>query len=139
MTTPLFGVAPYAPATLAIVDGDMFGRYFEGARSGSSLIREATSPFDPADNPADTVYLLTLDGMSGCAIRPDGELVYVFSLERGRGDILVGAAVKNGATHLDCFDGYLPSLYARHGFEEWVRDENWTPGGPDVVFMRRPI
>lgn len=68
----------------------------------------------------------------------EGVLIGVFSLVRGRGDALVAGAVAHGARHLDCFDGYLPTLYARHGFAESHRESNWTPGGPDVVYMTRP-
>lgn len=79
---------------------------------------------------------LNQDKNSGYALR-NGELVSVFSAIRNAGDEIVRSAVSNGATHLDCFDGYLPKLYTRHGFEETRREANWTPGGPDVVFMRR--
>jgi hypothetical protein len=54
---------------------------------------------------------------------------------RGRGDALVSDAIARGAKHLNCFDGYLPTLYARHGFVEVRREPNWTEGGPDIVYM----
>ncbi len=119
-----------------------FRRHFENARAdgrNGSLIAAATSPFDPSQSRG-TRYFLWSDGVdyAGYAIRPDGELVYVFSTARGHGDAIVASAIVNGATHLDCFDGYLPSLYARHGFVETARESNWTPGGPDVVWMARP-
>jgi hypothetical protein len=50
--------------------------------------------------------------------------------------------------HLDAFDGHLPQIYAKHGFQETGRlpfDEKYAPaswkpefGKPDVVFMSRP-
>ena len=74
----------------------------------------------------------------GFIIKPDGELVGVFSSIPGRGDALVSAALNSGATHLDCFDGYLTKFYGRHGLVEYKREPNWTPGGPAVVFMGLP-
>ena len=65
----------------------------------------------------------------------DGELCGVFSTVKGRGDAIMRDALTAGAVRLDCFDGYLPGFYARHGFRETHREENWTPGGPDVVYM----
>lgn|SRR5574343_348829 len=111
----------------------VFGSAFEGARRSSSLIAEYTSPW--ADGPGR--HLLATDALSGCVVRPDGEVCLLWSLVPGRGEELVAAAVEAGGTRLDCFDGYLPSLYARHGFVETHREPNWTPGGPDVVYMSR--
>lgn len=111
-----------------------FAEAFNGARRLDTRIMAATSPFEHVDG---TTYRLTDDGLSGYAVRPDGELVYVFSLVRGRGDEIVTRAIQNGATYLDCFDGHLVTLYGRHGFVEVKREPNWTPGGPDVVYMSR--
>lgn len=83
-------------------------------------------------------FYLTEDGKSGFGIKPDGELVAVFSLVRGRGPELMRHAVYRGATRLDCFDGHLPQFYSQHGFVETSRERNWSPGGPDVVFMALP-
>lgn len=121
--------------TLSFVDADTFADAFNVARAVSSAVADATSPFVDVDG---TRYVLTADLNSGYAVRADGELVNVFSTVPGRGDILVSHAVANGADHLDCFDGYLPTLYARHGFLETHREDNWTPGGPAVVFMANP-
>lgn len=113
---------------------DSFRIAFEAARSASDLIANATSPV--SEVVAKTArYYLSDDHLSGFAIREDGELVGVFSLVKGRGDSIVAAAIENGAKYLDCFDGYLPRLYSRHGFTEVKREPNWTPGGPDVVYM----
>ena len=125
-------------AELAIVSRDTFKRLFETARRVSPIIRESTSDMDGEPYLSRSTYRLSLDGRSGYVVRPDGELVYVFSLWTGRGDGLVKCAIRDGASHLDCFDGYLPEFYARHGFTEYRREANWTPGGPDVVFMATP-
>lgn len=81
---------------------------------------------------------LAPDRKSGYAIKPDGDIVSVFSTTKGRGDDIVNQAVKAGGTKLDAFDGYLPQLYGKHGFKEVAREANWTPGGPDVVYMKKP-
>lgn len=130
-------VVPHSPATageFAIVSEEEFAAYFDAARSASGLVSDATSPYEADTDPNASVYRLTLDGRSGYAIR-DGYLTMVFSLVRGRGDSIVAKAVKDGAWHLDCFDGYLTELYTRHGFHVYKREANWTAGGPDVVFM----
>lgn len=88
----------------------------------------------PADLPHRARYYLAADGRSGFGI-DDGELIGLFSAAAGRGRQLVNAAVDLGARRLDCFDGYLPELYAWHGFVETRRESNWSPGGPDVVYM----
>ena len=78
----------------------------------------------------------TADGSAGFAVSPDGDLQSVFNYgQAGRGNALVAAAIAAGATTLDCFDGFLPAFYARHGFRVVRREANWTVGGPDVVYM----
>src|SRR5690242_5796613 len=129
----------FAAMYLRRVDPSLFAIAYDIARASSDQIRDMTSPFEDDGH---TEFYLTDDKRSGFALRTfsdldSTELIYVFSTERGRGDFLVRAAVdrsRMGCT-LDCFDGYLPSLYARHGFVETDREPNWTPGGPDVVFM----
>jgi len=115
-----------------VVSFDDYRLAFSQARNESPLIEAMTSDATHVEN---TIYVLSPDRRSGYAVRPDGELVLVFSLERGRGTFIVEGAIADGATYLDCFDGYLPGLYARHGFVETRREASWTPGQPDVVFM----
>lgn len=118
----------------------VFQRYFTIARGVHAQIEQATSAFE--DDGTTRYYLDDSDperGFSGYAIRADGELVYVWSRPgSGLGDTLMRSALGNGAVYLDCFDGYLPTFYARHGFCEVARVQNWTPGGPDVVYMSLP-
>jgi hypothetical protein len=87
-------------------------------------------------------------------IKKDGELISVFSSVRGRGDAIMAAAVKAGASKLDCFEDpvnkWLPTLYGRYGFKETSRmawDDQYAPKNwdyvkrdqPPVVFMERPV
>lgn len=91
---------------------------------------------------------------AGFAIKPDGELISVFSKAPGAGKEIMAAAVAAGATKLDCFDKPgakrgLPAFYAGFGFKETGRvpfDPQYAPkdwdyeanDNPDVVFMERP-
>lgn len=131
-----FGEAWAAHTTTLVdiesVDAITFCAAFDRAREASDRIREATSEYRFADR---IEHYLYVDGKAGFAIL-EGRLCYVFSLVPGRGDDLVDVAVQRGADRLDCFDGYLPRLYSRHGFVVTTREANWTPGGPDVVEMR---
>lgn len=63
----------------------------------------------------------------------------------GLGEALINAAIRNGGSHLDCYDGYLCSLYKKCGFVEYQRytfdiqyAHDWdieTMGTPDVVML----
>lgn len=86
------------------------------------------------------------DGSAGFAIKPDGDLVSVYSNGGGVLPDLVAVAVALGATKLDCFDGRLVELYSALGFREVGRvqwDDQYQPEGwdkallgtPDVVYM----
>ena len=65
----------------------------------------------------------------------------------GAGKAAIRDALANGAKTLDCYDGYLPTLYQSFGFAEYDRlqwDTDYAPatwdynryGTPDVVMMR---
>lgn len=124
------------------VSPEQFRTIFTIARHWNQKIADATSDYS---HEAGTRYFLdegdiATRGISGYAVRADGELVFVFSVSSagGNGARIVTSAIENGATHLDCFDGYLVNLYSRHGFQRVTSLDNWTPGGPDVVFMALP-
>ncbi len=114
------------------VQPSAFATAFDNARDASERIRMSCAEFAPA---VGATYCLTDDQLSGFVVRPDGELVNLFSCLPGRGRVLMDAAVAAGATRLDCFDGYLPMLYGRHGFREVRRESNWTAGAPDILYM----
>lgn len=101
-----------------------------------TVARVGASCTDPADVPwPRCVCYLSDDKQSGYAIQDAGELVCVFSTEPGRGEQIVRHAIHQGATHLNCFDGYLPTVYRRWGFVEERRETTWEETGPDVVYM----
>jgi hypothetical protein len=101
-------------------------------------IRQATTAWNELHCEDGTSYYLSGNpAFMGFALSSTGELTSVFSAIKGKGDTILSNAIRRGACHLDCFDGYLPTFYARHGFQEVRREPNWTPGEPDVVFMER--
>lgn len=79
-------------------------------------------------------------GKAGYAIKNGSELVNLFNnggeATKGAGPWLVIHAIENGARHGDHFDGFLTGFYQKLGFTQVRREANWTPGGPDVVYMR---
>jgi hypothetical protein len=118
----------YAPTQLSV-----FKIAITIAQGLNDKVREATS--DANSFPERGRYYLSTDFKSGFGITDVGELVGVFSTEKGRGDRLISEAKRLGAKRLDCFEGYLTDFYARHGFREVYREANWTEGEPDVVYM----
>lgn len=115
-----------------------FAYNVEDLRLSSPLHAEnLDSAGDLAAYGPDAEFYLTADASSGFAIVNGDMLKFVFSTVRGRGDSIVAAAVKRGARRLDCFEGHLSELYARHGFEIVSRIPNWDENGPDVVDMVR--
>lgn len=119
---------PTAPAA--------FHKSLAKAAEESSKVKEFVHFYSPEELAGMKTYLHP-DGKSGFAVKPDGDLVSVFSTVKGRGDSIVQQALEEGATKLDAFDGYLPGFYKKHGFKEYKREANWTPGGPDVVYMQQ--
>jgi hypothetical protein len=120
----------------AMVTPGYFSEITEALRLESPLHAENV---DPCGDPyaIDARFFLSDDETAAFAVTDDGEVKYVWSTRRGQGDAIMAAAVAEGAEHLNCFEGHLSSLYARHGFVITERIPNWDPQGPDVVIMRR--
>lgn len=99
----------------------------------SALGTDATNPANLTNHHC----YLTPDRAAGYTINPAGDLQSVFNTSpiKGLGATLITEAIIRGAVTLDCFDGFLPGFYARHGFIETRREANWVPGGPDVIYM----
>ena len=122
-----------------------------GQRVGLTL-----SGYDLADYKKMQLFL-TADGLTGYAIKADGDLVSVFNVGRsGAGmDAVMDGVWRNGALKLDAYavvsdefpNGFLNTRYEEMGFEEVSRspwDAQWAPDGwdeavsgtPDVVYMK---
>lgn len=94
-----------------------------------------------------TKLFLSDDKGSGFGINPDGELISVFALERGRGKILVAEAKQQGATHMSCIGDHLLKLYSEFGFapveittwDNQFAPKNWNYerfGTPNIYEMK---
>lgn len=136
MTDPVPYIKTYARPTL-IEHRARWLRALALAQRRYSIIAANTEPAENLGICLGIRGFVLSDESGGFGIRSDGELVGLFSRIRGRGDYLVNKAVRYGAIHLNCFDGYLVELYRRHGFIVRERRPNWTVGGPDVVYMCR--
>ncbi len=120
-----------------LVDPKEFASSLKHAEKANPKITEYVTQYTPEELAQMKTYLHN-DGKAGYGLKQDGDLVNVFSGVKGRGDDIVTDAKVEGAKKLDAYDGYLPKLYNKHGFEELRREPNWTPKGPDVVYMGLP-
>lgn len=88
-----------------------------------------------------TSLYLSEDGRCGFGLNPDGELISVFSLEKGRGKALVKAAVAHGAKYLSCLGQKLQILYGDAGFQvmrEYPWDDAYAPESWDYSRFDTP-
>ena len=116
---------------------DEFRVWFSYAWHNNLKVKaNCSSPLELGNISVMSIFFLSEDKKSGYAITFARELCFVFSTEKGRGAaILKDAQTKCDFLRLDCFDGYLPKLYAKHGFVETHRELNWKKYAPDVVYM----
>lgn len=125
------------PAFINVKPGEFISAVDEAAKVNPK-IKDFVTQYKPEEL-KDMQLVLTPDKQSGFLIKPDGEISSVFSAKKGMGDTLMNEAINRGGNKLDAFEGYLTNdLYPRHGFEEVNRIPNWSPGSPDVVYMKRP-
>jgi hypothetical protein len=105
----------------------------------------------PTEDYQNMKLFMSESGKSGFAVKPDGDIISVFSMEKGSGRSIMEAAIAAGGKKLDAFDTILPQFYGTHGFVEAARipwndefsPEGWDKqtfqeynnGEPDVVMM----
>ena len=123
------------------------------AKAKQSLGNDGAS-VELKDDYTDINLYLSEDGESGFGIKPNGDIVSVFSSKKVKGrahHLLEMAVYEGGGRQLDCFDIYLTKIYETHGFkpvakmkwddeyipEGWNKDnfKDYNNGEPDVVFM----
>ena len=122
------------------------------AKAKQSLGNDGAS-VELKDDYTDINLYLSEDGESGFGIKPNGDIVSVFSSKKvkGRSAHMLEMAISQGGRQLDCFDVYLVEIYEAHGFkpvakmkwndeyipEGWNKDnfKDYNNGEPDVVFM----
>lgn len=89
----------------------------------------------PVDDYKNMKMFLSPDGKSGFALKPDGDIVSVFSHidnPKGTGHNLIELAKSVGGKKLDAFDTFLPKFYGGHGFKTYKKDlwnEQYKPEG----------
>lgn len=130
------------PSDIIQVNPKTFHEKIDKFRNMNDMNRANVHPYSDEEYSQMQTFM-TRDGKSGYAIKNNNELVSVHSSERGRGDHLVGHAVKMGATRLDAYDigGKLPSLYGKHGFQEtgrYVFDPKYADPSNQVLNTHRP-
>ena len=110
------------------------------------------------DDYTDINLYLSEDGESGFGIKPNGDIVSVFSnnkAEGGRSHYMLEMATAEGGRQLDCFDIYLTKIYEAHGFkpvakmkwndeyipEGWNKEnfKNYNNGEPALTAGRRHV
>lgn len=110
------------------------------------------------DDYTDINLYLSEDGESGFGIKPNGDIVSVFSnnkAEGGRSAYMLEMAISQGGRQLDCFDVYLVEIYEAHGFkpvakmkwndeyipEGWNKEnfKNYNNGEPALTAGRRHV
>ena len=84
------------------------------------------------DDYTDINLYLSEDGESGFGIKPNGDIVSVFSSskEKGRSSYMLEMAISQGGRQLDCFDIYLTKIYETHGFKPVAKmkwDDEYIP------------
>lgn len=106
------------------------------------VLQDYFTPYTPDEIRNGNIKVFLSDGKkAGVAVKSDGDIVNLFSLEKGAGKNALLHAIMNGGRKLDCFDKKaeqekgLPDYYKTFGFVEVHREKNWTEGGPDVVYM----
>jgi len=78
-----------------------------------------------------TKLFLSEDKKSGFGINPDGALISLFSLEKGRGEELVKTAISKGAVNLKCIGDELKNFYTRFGFKV-TKKTSWDELSPSL-------
>ena len=86
------------------------------------------------DDYTDINLYLSEDGESGFGIKPNGDIVSVFSSskEKGRSSYMLEMAKSQGGRQLDCFDIYLTKIYEAHGFKPVAKmkwNDEYIPDG----------
>ena len=103
------------------------------AKAKKSLGNDGTS-VELKDDYTDINLYLSEDGESGFGIKPNGDIVSVFSSKKvkGRSAHMLEMAISQGGRQLDCFDIYLTKIYETHGFKPVAKmkwNDEYIPEG----------
>ena len=104
------------------------------AKAKQSLGNDGAS-VELKDDYTDINLYLSEDGESGFGIKPNGDIVSVFSSKKVKGrahHLLEMAIYEGGGRQLDCFDIYLTKIYEVHGFKPVAKmkwNDEYIPEG----------
>ena len=128
--------------------------FLEAFRSANKMNERASAQVYeyPEEDYKNMRLFVAENGLSGFALKEDGDIVSVFSQEKRGSAGALELAIAQGGKKLDCFDTFLPKIYKEHGLVEYKRDKwaeeykpaNWDKeyfkqynnGEPDVVYMK---
>lgn len=128
--------------------------FLEAFRSANKMNDKASAQVYeyPEEDYKNMRLFVAENGLSGFALKEDGDIVSVFSREKRGSAGALELAIAQGGKKLDCFDTFLPKIYKEHGLVEYKRDkwaeeykpEKWDKeyfkqynnGEPDVVYMK---
>lgn len=104
------------------------------AKAKQSLGNDGAS-VELKDDYTDINLYLSEDGESGFGVKPNGDIVSVFSSKKVKGrahHMLEMAVYEGGGRQLDCFDIYLTKIYETHGFKPVAKmkwNDEYIPEG----------
>lgn len=136
-----------------VEDAQLFAQALKNAKNSRGILGEQVYEY-PLTEYQKMDLFLSPDAKSGVAIKPDGDIVSVFShsdTPKGTGANVIDLATSAGGKKLDAFDTFLPEFYGKHGFktyksEKWndaYASKNWDKeyfakynnGEPDIKYM----
>lgn len=143
----------FTEKVVSMIDSDQWEKV--GAAEFMDSVAKSARPEMLATCASNEMQFFKLRGFDcGFALNPmegtdepklDIVLVHNNTTIKGLGEALIRAAIRNGGTHLDCYDGFLCRLYKKCGFVEYERytfdiqyAHDWnieTMGTPDVVCL----
>lgn len=118
------------------VNGLIFSLAVNNAKHADSRVSDMLSSYTASEYNT-MLCFVNSDCSVGYAIKPDGDLINVFNVSsfKGLADDIILSAIRNGATKLDCFEPFLPKLYAGYGFRTYKRENDWNGGENGVQYM----
>ena len=144
---------PWHELETGLASSQAFEKAISSAKKSLGHKGAAVYVYDPGEL-ANARLFVSEDGLSGFAIKPDGDIVSVFNANKERRNAAISGlmlAVENGGHKLDAFDTALPHIYSQAGFkvvrrEKWneaFKPDDWNSeffkdyngGRPDIVYM----
>jgi hypothetical protein len=106
----------------------------------SSKRAQFLSPYTEAEFSQMGLYKLKNHSI-GFAIKKDGDIIAVHNNSdySGLGSAMMAAAIRNGGSKLDHFDGFLTGLYNANGFSKIVHKDLWNEEYAPTGWKYEPV